>query len=163
MTATPSADALLAAMEAAARDAGAEQWTLYLGEDGDPIAVVTYDPQPSKRLHVVSHPLYPKDRAKAERRTLFVATANPAAVLQLCAALRASQEREAQAVAERDEADRRAGAAERRNEQLREDAFRRSQWLRKAKEEAGYDDDVSFDVVWRDALAAIHARKDAAP
>lgn len=41
--------------------------------------------------------------------------------------------------AERDEADRRAGAAERRNAELQDGAFRRTQWLDKAKRERGFN------------------------
>jgi hypothetical protein len=55
--------------------------------------------------------------------------------------------------AERDEADRRAGAAERRLAHAEESAVARSQWLSKAKREWGVDDRVSFDDVWRQALA----------
>lgn len=54
-----------------------------------------------------------------------------------------------------DEADRRAGAAERENARLKESAIRRSEWLRKAKAEAGYDDTVSFGEVWAEALSAL--------
>jgi len=53
---------------------------------------------------------------------------------------------------ERDEADCRAGAAEREMVGLKEDAFQRQNWLRKAKREAGYADSISFDVVWKDML-----------
>lgn len=51
------------------------------------------------------------------------------------------------------EADRRAGAAERENARLRNEASARSAWLSKAKREAGYPDSVSFDVVWAETLA----------
>jgi hypothetical protein len=54
---------------------------------------------------------------------------------------------------ERDEADRRAGAAERDNAYLRDGAERRAQWLSEAKAEAGYNDSVSFDVVWQETRA----------
>ena len=56
----------------------------------------------------------------------------------------------AAAEAERDEADRRAGAAEREMERLKESARRRNGWLSRAKQERGYDDTVSFDVVWKE-------------
>lgn len=62
-----------------------------------------------------------------------------------CAALREALE----------EADRRAGAAERLRAQDQESIQARKRWLKKAKAEAGYDDSVSFDVVWKDALAAM--------
>lgn len=56
---------------------------------------------------------------------------------------------------ERDEADRRAGAAERRIEALEDAAFRRAKWLLQAKLDAGYPEEVSFDVVWDAALRAL--------
>ncbi len=56
------------------------------------------------------------------------------------------------ALSERDAADRRAGAAEREAEDLRESISARSSWLRKAKQQWGVDDRVSFDVVWAEAL-----------
>jgi hypothetical protein len=61
--------------------------------------------------------------------------------------------------AERDNADRRAGAAERRMEDYQDTSIRRDQWLRKAKEDAGYHYNTSFDVVWADALAALKRAK----
>lgn len=54
---------------------------------------------------------------------------------------------------ERDEADRRAGAAERHAEYQSERIGAREQWLRDAKAAWGVDDRVSFDVVWKEALA----------
>lgn len=54
--------------------------------------------------------------------------------------------------AERDEADRRAGAAERQLERYREQDFHHTLWNDKAKEEAGYHRNVSFDVVWKETL-----------
>lgn len=51
------------------------------------------------------------------------------------------------------EADRRAGAAERQMEDLKEAAAKRSNWLYKAKQEAGYDSSISFDIVWAETLA----------
>ena len=50
------------------------------------------------------------------------------------------------------EADRRAGAAERENAQLRESEAKRHWWLSKAKEEAGFTDRDSFDDVWAHVL-----------
>lgn len=55
--------------------------------------------------------------------------------------------------AERDEADRRAGAAEREKESLAEACHARQSWLDKAKDQWGVDRNVSFDVVWAEALA----------
>ena len=55
--------------------------------------------------------------------------------------------------AELAEADRRAGAAERRLEKLEEQERRRDCWFLQAKRDAGYDQNVSFDIVW-DALLA---------
>lgn len=57
-----------------------------------------------------------------------------------------------QVTAERDEADRRAGAAEREAERDREDARARSAWLHQAKGQAGYSTNVSFDKVWAETL-----------
>ena len=54
------------------------------------------------------------------------------------------------AEAERDEADRRAGAAERKMESLKDAAIRRNHWLQQAKQDRGYDNNVSFDVVWKE-------------
>ena len=54
--------------------------------------------------------------------------------------------------ADLDEADRRAGAAERLLEFEVDSRIKRDVWLRKAKAEAGYDNNVSFDVVWQDVL-----------
>lgn len=62
---------------------------------------------------------------------------------------------------DRDEADRRAGAAERRLESELEASNARRSWLDKAKDQWGVDRNVSFDVVWAEALqhkaAAMHA------
>ena len=49
---------------------------------------------------------------------------------------------------ERDEADRRAGAAERQLADRNDNIMRREQWLRSAKEQRGYDRNTSFDRVW---------------
>jgi len=62
--------------------------------------------------------------------------------------------------AERDEADRRAGAAERRKVDLEVAEIRHRQWLDDAKRAAGYHPNVSFDVVWADALAALKEKRD---
>lgn len=80
MTATPSADALLAAMEAAAREL----------QD----ARIAYASEPTLPLYVARNDAF--DR--------LAVVCSPDNVLQLCAALRASQEREAQAVAAEREA-----------------------------------------------------------
>ncbi|MGF3028048.1 hypothetical protein ACQVP2_35330 [Methylobacterium aquaticum] len=55
--------------------------------------------------------------------------------------------------AERDEADRRAGAAERRIARLEEDARKEERWLEDAKRARGYDIGVSFDTVWVETCA----------
>lgn len=66
--------------------------------------------------------------------------------------------------ADLNEADRRAGAAERMSASYQDSACARDRWLRKAKEEWGVDNNVSFDVVWdqalkaRDELAAIQGK-----
>ncbi|MCW7556448.1 hypothetical protein NX722_28615 [Endozoicomonas gorgoniicola] len=57
-----------------------------------------------------------------------------------------------------DEADRRAGAAEREKVRLKESAQARRDWLRRAKEEAGYHDSVSFDTVWDETLKLAKGR-----
>lgn len=59
--------------------------------------------------------------------------------------------------AERDEADRAAGAALRRLEYLEASERRQRAWLSEAKRDAGCDDNVSFDVVWAAALKALLA------
>ncbi len=53
---------------------------------------------------------------------------------------------------ERDEADRRAGRAERLYAYELEQASARRSWLDHAKEEWGVDQNVSFDVVWKECL-----------
>lgn len=53
------------------------------------------------------------------------------------------------------EADTRAGDAERRLSYCTERHNARTLWLDKAKREAGYEINVSFDVVWAEALAAL--------
>lgn len=54
---------------------------------------------------------------------------------------------------ERDEADRRAGAAERRLDHLEKAERNAQRWLEERKEELGYDTGVSFDTVWAETLA----------
>ncbi|EQB13271.1 hypothetical protein [Sphingobium lactosutens] len=54
--------------------------------------------------------------------------------------------------AERDDADRRAGAAEREMESLKASIAARKAWLAKAKRDAGFSDNTSFDRVWEQAL-----------
>ena len=61
-------------------------------------------------------------------------------------------------MAERDEADRRAGAAERHAAGLQDSAFARTQWLDKAKDQRGYPREVSFDVVWAETCAKADER-----
>jgi hypothetical protein len=55
--------------------------------------------------------------------------------------------------AERDEADRRAGAAERMAATVKERLVKEDLWRYRAKEERGYGFNVSFDVVWRETCA----------
>lgn len=52
-----------------------------------------------------------------------------------------------------DEADRRAGAAERLLDYEKSKTEERESWLRKAKEEWGVNNYISFDRVWEEALA----------
>lgn len=52
-----------------------------------------------------------------------------------------------------DEADRRAGAAERQMDQIKASEFNRSRWLDQAKKQAGYGTNASFDTVWEETLA----------
>jgi DNA-binding protein H-NS len=56
---------------------------------------------------------------------------------------------------ERDEADRRAGAAERQLANASADLQRLTDWRDKQKEAAGYHRNISFDVVWQEALTAM--------
>lgn len=65
-----------------------------------------------------------------------------------------AQARIAELEAERDEADRRAGAAERLLEERTDRIAKRERWLRDAKEARGYHQNVSFDRVWADTCAA---------
>lgn len=55
------------------------------------------------------------------------------------------------------EADRRAGAAERKNAYTQETLNRRIDWLYKAKKEAGYPSTTSFDVIWKETLEKARA------
>lgn len=64
---------------------------------------------------------------------------------------------------ERDEADRRAGAAEREKVYFVNSYKRQQEWLDEAKQAAGYHVNVSFDDVWAEALAALLARRAEAP
>jgi outer membrane murein-binding lipoprotein Lpp len=57
--------------------------------------------------------------------------------------------------AERDDADRRAGAAERENAHLRDSEAMRNSWFAMAKEDAGYGINTSFDVVWIGTMAKV--------
>lgn len=54
----------------------------------------------------------------------------------------------ARVTAERDEADRRAGAAERRMAWLEECARKHQRWMSERKAERGFGDDVSLEAVW---------------
>lgn len=54
---------------------------------------------------------------------------------------------------ERDEADRRAGAAERELQRYKDAQQANDQWLDKAKEQWGVHRHTSFDLVWEEALA----------
>lgn len=53
---------------------------------------------------------------------------------------------------ERDEADRRAGAAERALEHSKESEWARERWLNKAKDQWGVHRHTSFDVIWAECL-----------
>ena len=63
------------------------------------------------------------------------------------------RQRVAELEMERDEADRRAGAAERGYASYLDAAVARDSWLKKAKAQWGADSNISFDVVWAEALA----------
>lgn len=56
--------------------------------------------------------------------------------------------------AERDEADRRAGAAERKAASLQDDMNRTEEWFRQAKRDWSVEQNFSFDIVWDRALHA---------
>jgi hypothetical protein len=65
--------------------------------------------------------------------------------------------------AERDDADRRAGAAERQMVELKDSAAKRRDWLDRAKEAAGFHRNVSFDRVWEQALPLLLAARQQQP
>ena len=60
---------------------------------------------------------------------------------------------------ERDEADRRAGAAERRKMNLEVAEVKRRQWTDDAVRAAGFPLYASFDSVWAEALAALKEKR----
>lgn len=64
----------------------------------------------------------------------------------------ALQRRVAELEVERDEADRRAGAAERRLADAQERAELSNAWLRQAKRDWGVSENLSFDDLWAEAL-----------
>lgn len=51
-----------------------------------------------------------------------------------------------------DEADRKRGQLERELDYLKDSERKRNSWLAKAKEQAGYSQNTSFDVVWAETL-----------
>jgi len=57
------------------------------------------------------------------------------------------------------EALKRAFSAESELRIYAEDSIKRSEWLYEVKKEAGYDDNVSFDVVWKETLALAQLAK----
>jgi hypothetical protein len=57
-----------------------------------------------------------------------------------------------QLLKERDDADRLAGIAARKLEDVLDSQIKRNDWLFKAKKQWGVDDNISFDIVWADAL-----------
>lgn len=67
------------------------------------------------------------------------------------------QELITQLTAERDEADRRAGAAERKLAALEESERKTQSWLAEQKRRRGYGPHVSFDRVWSDTCAKADA------
>lgn len=71
----------------------------------------------------------------------------------VAAALRTTQATLDQVTQERDEADRRAGEAERRRDGDRDTLVRLTQWRERQKEARGYDYNVSFDIVWAETCA----------
>ena len=78
-------------------------------------------------------------------------------------ALEILRERVASLEKERDEADRRAGAAERRMADYVDYRIKSTQWTDEAKRAAGYHVNVSFDEVWAEALAALIEKRGAKP
>lgn len=87
----------------------------------------------------------------------LIASANT--ICRFAATVQSLSRRLEEARKERDEADRRAGAAERELADANDSIGKRKRWLRDAKRDAGYHDNTSFDVVWVDALAALKASK----
>ena len=67
--------------------------------------------------------------------------------------IRAQADHIASLEAERDEADRRAGAAEREMQTLKDTIARLNSVRSKQKRDWGVDDNTSFDVIWNEALA----------
>jgi hypothetical protein len=61
--------------------------------------------------------------------------------------------------AERDEADRRAGAAERELADLKDRQMKADMWMEEAKAAAGYHRNDTFDDVWAEALAALKEKQ----
>jgi hypothetical protein len=61
--------------------------------------------------------------------------------------------------AERDEADRRAGAAERELADLKDRQMKADMWEEEAKAAAGYHRYDTFDDVWAEALAALKEKQ----
>lgn len=47
-----------------------------------------------------------------------------------------------------------------RIESLQDTGNKRAQWLAQAKRDAGYPDNISFDIVWADALRALKKIKE---
>lgn len=62
---------------------------------------------------------------------------------------------------ERDEADRRAGAAERRQASTSDSLFKLNHWRDKQKVMAGYSPNVSFDIVWAETLEKANKAEEA--
>lgn len=103
---------------------------------------MTIDPAPMRRLPT----------AEADLRALLAELQASSTNMPADLARKAVEAIQALAV-ERDEADRRAGASERQKAAMEERERRASAWLLGAKEEAGYDSNVSFDRVWAETLA----------
>ncbi len=61
--------------------------------------------------------------------------------------------------AEVNDADRRAGRAERENQCLRESLEKQNCWILQAKKDAGFDANVPFDIVWSQVLSASRGDK----
>jgi hypothetical protein len=60
---------------------------------------------------------------------------------------------------ERDEADRRAGAAERELADLKDRQLKADMWMEEAKAAAGYHRNDTFDDVWAEALTALKEKQ----